>query len=99
MKTLSFISELLFDARYFVVPLKYHVMDYEELAERIENLIIDNGDIAVMLGKELMRYKYKPPRGRNHWLYLLWKLIQAYCRKEHPSGEEIEEFIRRLNEP
>ena len=98
MKTLSFISELLFDARYFVVPLKYHVMNYEELAERIENLIVD-GDIAVMLGKELMRYKSNPPRGRSHWLYLLWKLIQVYCGKEHPSGEEIEEFIRRLNEP
>ena len=66
-------------------------MDYEELTERIENLIVDGG-IAVMLGKELMGYKCKPPKGRSRWLYLLWKLIQAYCGKEHPSGEEIEEF-------
>jgi len=59
LKKLSFISELLFDAQYFITSPKYHVMDYEELSERVENLTIGNGDIAVMLGKELMEYEYK----------------------------------------
>jgi|GEM_PF-3385610 hypothetical protein len=72
-------------------------MDYDELSEKIEDLGLDNGDIALILGKELMKYKSKPPRGRAHWMHLFWKLIQAYCGKEHPSGEEIEDFIKQIH--
>ena len=72
-------------------------MDYEELAARIEELELGEREAAVMLGRELMRFKAKPPRGRSHWIHLLWKLMQAYSGSEHPTVEDMEEFARQVN--
>ncbi len=49
-------------------------MDYEELAERIEDLIVD-GDIVVMLRKELMKYKHKASKKKEP---LALSTLEAY---------------------
>ena len=73
-------------------------MDYEELAARIEELELGEREAAVMLGRELMKFKAKPPCGRSYWIHLLWKLMQAYSGSEHPTVKDMEEFAKRVNE-
>jgi len=73
-------------------------MDYDELTSRIEELEPGERETAVMLGRELMKFKRRPPRGRSHWIHLLWRLMQAYSRSEHPTVEDMEEFARRVND-
>jgi len=71
--------------------------DYDELATRIEELEPSEREAAGMLSRELMKFKRKPPRGRSHWIHLLWRLIQAYSGSEHPTVEDMEEFTKRVN--
>ena len=73
-------------------------MDYEELIARKEELELGEREAAVMLGRELMKFKRRPPRGRSHWIHLLWRLMQAYSGSDHPTVEDMEEFARRMNE-
>ena len=54
----------------------------------------DPKEAAIMLRRKLVRFRRNPPRGRSHWIHLLWNLMQVYSGSEHPTVKDMEEFAR-----
>jgi len=98
MSAKKLLTEALLSLDYFFFGSEPTSMDYEELAARIEELESGEREAAVMLGRELMKFKRKPPRGRSHWIHLLWRLMQAYSGSEHPTVEDMEEVLKQAGE-
>lgn len=63
--------EALLSLDYFFLGSEPTSIDYDVLVTRMEELEPGEREAAVMLGRELMKFKRKPPRGRSYWIHLL----------------------------